>query len=228
MKIKPIIKNNAKVNLSSWILEKFPENYCEMNYLEPFFSDGLLLLNKLKSKEEVISNSNKEIVDIWRMIKDDYKLFKISLKKLKYSEKFFNEIKAKKEKNSFKITFLNFVLMKMTKNENKEIVQPLERKKSNKFWLDLEFELDIVNSRLQEVYILNKSSIELIKYFNDSNTFCFCDMSNNNDLDAIDHIKSYRGKIAVLTENISTYRRNFLSWKCNKSKNKKYCLWINY
>lgn len=228
MKIKPIIKNNAKINISSWILEKFPDNYCEMNYLEPFFADGFLLLNKLKSKEEVVSNLNKDIIDIWRMIKDDYKILKNNLKKLKYSEKFFNEIKIKKEKELFKKTFLNFVLMKMTKNENKETFLPLDRKKSNKIWADLELDLNVVNSRLQEVYILNKTPIELIENFNDSNTFCFCDMTNNNDLDTIDHVKSYRGKIAVLTENISTYRRNFLSWKCNKNKNKKYCLWINY
>ena len=69
-KIKPLIKDNNKYLISSWIIEKFPENYKEMRYVEPYVGNGSVLLNKEKSIEEVVGDPSQEVINLWKVIKD--------------------------------------------------------------------------------------------------------------------------------------------------------------
>ena len=72
MLIKPPIKtNHSKLSICSWIIEKFPAGYENMSYIEPFIGNGSVFLNKLKSKEEVASDLNKNIIYTWKAIRDE-------------------------------------------------------------------------------------------------------------------------------------------------------------
>jgi DNA adenine methylase len=81
MKLKPIVKvNETKNYLTSWIIEKFPENYRELKYIELFLGGSSVLLNKDPSIEEVGNESNIDVLRIWQSIRDEPKLFISKLK----------------------------------------------------------------------------------------------------------------------------------------------------
>lgn len=242
--IKPPIKTTQnKQSICSWIIEKFPENYQDMNYIEPFINNGSVFLNKLKSKEEIAGDLSKDVITIWRVLRDENRTFRNKLTKLKYNEKSFEFVKNKKVENDyFKESIKNFILIKMSKSGNKEIFEPIERKKANRFWKETIENLSLVENRISDAYFLDKSPVEIIKYFDDQNTFCFCcppamvdDKKSKLSIDdysnIVDAVLAYRGKAMFCGNNCTFYRRTFKDWKLIKKKSsskKGDCLWINF
>ena len=231
-KIKPIIKTNNKSTIFSWILEKFPEDYQKMRYVEPFVGNGSILLNKEKSIEEIAGDSDLNIVNLWKVIKDEYKVLKKRLDKVNYSEKAFNEIKIsnEKEKEYSKMAAIELCLRKMSKNENKQIFDSIDRKKANQSWKQTVDSLESISERVSNVYFLNIKPIDVISSFTNDQTFCFCSPENS-DADLIDvceQLRSFRGKAMFCAENSAVYRRLFTDWKCSKHKNKKHVIWYNF
>ena len=54
-KIRPPVKTHGgKHYLKNFIIENFPENYEELIYCEPLCGGASVLLNKNKSKQEII------------------------------------------------------------------------------------------------------------------------------------------------------------------------------
>lgn len=231
MKIKPIIKTNNKFSIISWILEKFPTDYQQMRYVEPFVGNGSILLNKEKSIEEVVGDNDPNIINIWRVIRDECKLTKSRLSKIKYSEKSFNELKSINEKDYSKQAVVELCLRRMSKSDNKESFDHLERKKSNENWKCLLESLDSVSERISNVYFLEKKSNEIISSFDSVNSLCFCSPPSKETSEYIDiceQLKSYRGKVVFCAENLTLYRRMFSDWKAHKNKNKKHIIWCNF
>lgn len=247
-KIKPIIKiNNNNLSVCNWIIEKFPENYDQMNYLEPFVGNGNILLNKNKSKEEVFNDLDIKIINIWKSIRDENKLLKNKLSKISYSEKNFNLIKNKKEEKDYvKQSIIELCLRKMSKSGQKEIYDQGERKKINLIWKEMIENISDIYERIKDAYFLNKDPLEVIKSFDSKDTFCFYNPPNINidkinynnfikidkHIDLGDALNSYRGKVMIYAENTPVYRRMFSSWKNIKRKTasgpSKDCIWINY
>ena len=90
MKLKPIMKlNDSKSHLVPWILDKFPEGYRGMTYLEPFLGAGSVLLNKDPSVEEVANDIDAVMVDLWRAVRDEPKEFVSKTKRMEYKESTF-------------------------------------------------------------------------------------------------------------------------------------------
>lgn len=212
-KIKPIIKDNNKYLISSWIIEKFPEDYQKMRYIEPYVGNGSILLNKEKSIEEVAGDPNLEIINLWKVIKDEYKILNKKLSKLSYSEKTFKEIK-KNEKEYLQKAIIELVTRRLSKNENKELYNPLDKKNANDNWKQLIKSLEEIHNRISQVYFLSKSPKELISSFDNEKTFCFCspsniDKNNNNFIDVCEQLKTFRGKVVFFAENSSMYKRIF-------------------
>lgn len=231
-KIKPIIKDNNKYLISSWIIEKFPEDYQKMRYIEPYVGNGSILLNKEKSIEEVAGDPNLEIINLWKVIKDEYKILNKKLSKLSYSEKTFKEIK-KNEKEYLQKAIVELVTRRLSKNENKELYNPLDKKNANDNWKQLIKSLEEIHNRISQVYFLSKSPKELISSFDNEKTFCFCspsniDKNNNNFIDVCEQLKTFRGKVVFFAENSSMYKRIFSGWKSTKNKNKKNIIWYNF
>jgi site-specific DNA-adenine methylase len=236
MQIKSIIKtNNNKNAICSWIIENFPENYENMNYVEPFVGNGIVLLNKKKSIEEVAGDLDEEVLLIWKTIKNNYKNFKTKISKVKYSEKFFNEILGKKSN-----IFNEFILRKMSKLANKKSFDPLDRKKANVFWKQVLENSKIVQDRIKDTYFIKKPPLELIIKFDGVDSFCFCGppsitdkqtpLSTDDYVNITEALLDFRGKVVFLGNNCSFYKRVFKEWKIIKRKtsNKNDCLWVNF
>ena len=244
MLIKPIIKTNSnKSSICSWILDKFPENYEQMRYVEPFVGNGCVLLNKNKSIEEVASDLNKNIINVWKVIRDENKNLKSKFSKFKYNEKFFNFIKNKKtNEDYFKEALKEFTLRRMTRLGNKETFDPIDRKKSNKIWKETVEELKIVENRIKDVYFLEKNPLEIIKNFDNQNALCFCcppqitenkktEMTTDDYVEMTDALLAFRGKVVFCASFCTFYKRIFTDWKIIKKKSsgkKQDCLWINF
>ena len=244
MLIKPIIKTNLNnYSICSWILDKFPEDYEQMRYVEPFLGNGSVLLNKKKSIEEVTSDLNKNIISIWRIIRDENKSLKSKLSKFKYNEKFFESLKNKKtNEDYFKEGIKEFVLRRMTRLGNKETFDVLDRKKSNVIWKETEEELKVIENRIKDVYFLERSHLEVIKNFDNQNVLCFCcppqitenkkaEMTTDDYVGMTDALLSFRGKVVFCASYCSFYKRIFADWKIIKKKSsgkKQDCLWINF
>jgi len=62
----------GKFHLASWIISHFPKNYKEMTYVEPFGGAGWVLFKKQPSKVEVYNDLNKDLVNLFRQIRDNY------------------------------------------------------------------------------------------------------------------------------------------------------------
>ncbi len=62
----PIPRMGGKSKLRKHIIERIPEHIC---YVEPFFGAGWVYLGKEPSKVEVINDVDKELINMFHMIK---------------------------------------------------------------------------------------------------------------------------------------------------------------
>lgn len=61
----------AKWNLVKWIIDKFPEEYEKMTYLEPYFGSGAIFFNKKRSKIETINDLDSRVVNFFTAVRDN-------------------------------------------------------------------------------------------------------------------------------------------------------------
>jgi DNA adenine methylase len=67
--IKPILKYpGAKWNLAPWIISHFPAH---AHYVEPYFGSGAVFFNKAPAKHEVINDLSGDVVNLFRVIRED-------------------------------------------------------------------------------------------------------------------------------------------------------------
>lgn len=67
--IKPILKYpGAKWNCAEWIISHFPAH---AHYVEPFFGSGAVFFNKTPAKHEVINDLSGDVVNLFRVIRED-------------------------------------------------------------------------------------------------------------------------------------------------------------
>lgn len=243
MQIKtPIKTSRSKSSICSWIIEKFPAEYDKMIYVEPFITNGSVLLNKLKSPEEVCGDLNKNIIYIWKALRDENKTFRSKLIKLKYNEKSFEFVKNKKvERDYFKEGFKEFITSKMSRSGLKETFDHLDRKRSNRIWKETSELIANIEERIRDVYFLSKHPLEIIEKFDNQNSFCFCCpppiLEENSELTTDEYVHltdlmlAFRGKVMLYGKNCSFYKRLFKDWKMIKVKSttkQSDCLWINF
>ena len=203
-----------------------------MRYVEPYVGNGSVLLNKEKSIEEVVGDPSQEVINLWKVIKDEYKIMKKKLESITYSEKTFIEF-AKNEKEYCKQAIRELVLRKLSKNENKEFYNSTDKKSANKIWKQTIESLDKIHERIEQVYFLSKKPIEIISSFDNQNTLCFCsppetEKAHGGFIDSCEKLKSFRGKVVFCAENSSIYRRFFSGWRSTKNKNKKHVIYYNF
>ena len=236
--IKPPIKtNNDKASqISNWIIQQFPNDYANLRYVEPFVGNGSVILNKIKSVEEVASDYNPDVIKLWRVVRDENKSLRNKILKLNYNEKTYETIKNKKvEKDYFKEAFSHYVISKMGGNK----FSKLDRKKAYRFWKDAAENIYSLEERIKEVYFLYKSPFETIEKFDNTSALCFCsppfyedqkksEMTTDEYISLCDLLLSFRGKVLLYANNCTFFRRLFKDWKNIKLKGKKNCLWINY
>ena len=179
--MRPAFKcHGGKSYLSKWIIDLFPQNYQEMVYLEPFCGAASVLLNKDFSREEIINDTDEDIIVLFRVLRDQCTQFLRKVKKVNYKKSRFETALNKKEFSDDLSQALNeFILRRMSRGGLKKAFSWSDRKRGGQpgeinAWESIIDLLPEISKRLQTVIILNKPAISLIKTFCDPDVLCYC------------------------------------------------------
>jgi DNA adenine methylase len=237
MGLRPVVKaSSTRQKVADWIVEKFPDGYRTMDYLEPFLGDGSVLLAKDESAEEVVSDSDASLVSVWRALRDEHSLFSARVKRIDHSKSTFDRYQKMGGGDYMGEAVREFVLRHMSKSALKKTYIPRSEKvKCRDCWCDLFERIPLVNSRISRVFVLNKGAIEMMKAFNHEGCLAFCDPPamepGTSDFHAEfgDLARDFRGKAVVCARNSAMYKRLFSSWNRKGipgSSNES--IWVNF
>ena len=157
----PILKwAGGKRQLMPEIIKKIPENYnC---YYEPFLGGAAVLLN-LKPKEAIVNDLNKELINVYRVVKKypDKLLEFLQIHEINHSEEYYYQIRA------------------MDREPNYSKLSPIEKAAriiylnhtcyNGLYRVNRDGYFNTPIGKYKNPNILNKNNIlEVSKYFNDS------------------------------------------------------------
>jgi len=252
-KNKTVFKcHGSKHYLSPWIISNFPENYKEMIYLEPFCGNANVLLNKKKSTIEIINDIDLSIIEVYQAIRDEPKELIKRLKRCKYCEETFNEAVEKNEKEDYLDQAVNeFIVRRMSRGGTKNTFARLREGEESNSWSSSIENLSDLSKRIKEVYIFNKPAVEIMKVFNFSDVFLYCDppylhetkisktvyeseMDTNDHIELAHSLNAFQGKALISGYASPLYNRLYKEWNIEKKKiasskeTKVEILWKNY
>lgn len=266
-KIRPPIKTyGGKYYLASWILEYFPENYAGMCYIEPYCGGANVFLNKEeKCSEECLNDLDLGIIQIFRALRDEPGEFISRLKRTPYTEQTFSRALSRSKrpfKDYLSHAINEFVTRRMSRGGLQKHFAWSTRTRGGQpgdlnAWNTILDKLPEISKKLEKVYILNKSGIDVIKAFNDENAFVYADppylsetrtsqdaynyeMTDDDHIELANVLNSFKGKAMISGYSSKLYRRLYQDWRCKKKKivnhasqkkTKDYkmeCIWFNY
>lgn len=230
--IKPIL-NSKRVGFSRWVVKHFPPNYQEMIYLEPYYNDLSILINKKKSKIEIVNNNNEYILNIYKSLRNEPKEFLNKVKKHKISNKYFTLIQKQEleEFDYLEKASIDFFILKSSVKEQKKV---FNKNLTLTSWKNNIKNLNIFSRRIKEIFLLNENSIKLIESFNFEDCLMYCSPphlieSNNSkklyisDITVEEHknvsylLDSFKGKVVLSGIMSPLYKRIYKNWNIHKS-----------
>lgn len=220
MGLKPVIKaSSTRQKVAEWIVDRFPEGYRSMEYLEPFLGDGSVLLAKDESAEEVVSDSDPSLVSVWRALRDESSLFSSRAKRVDHSKSTFERYHKASGSDYMNEAVREFVLRHMSKSAlKKTYLSKGGSVKCKDCWCDVFERIPLVNARISRVFLLNRDAIEVLRAFNHEGCLAFCDPPALEAGTADFHaqfgelVRDFRGKAVVCARNSAMYRRIFSGW----------------
>ena len=244
MKLRPPVKiHGGKYYLSEWIIQHFPENYTELDFLEAYTGGGSVLINKAKSRMEVLNDIEEDLIQIYRALRDEPGMFIGRLKRVKYCESTFDRALKKQDGKwgDYMDQAVNeFILRRMSRGGMKKSFAWSDRTRGGQpgdvnAWNTIIKMLPLIAERLAHVHILNQPALETLKVFNNDDALVYVDppylpdARTANDIYAYemsteDHIKlsnilnSFNGKVVLSGYPSKLYRRLYEGWKCVKKK----------
>ena len=180
----PLTYYGGKSNIADWIIDKFPENYQELHYIEPFAGGLSVLFAKEKSFLESINDSDENIFNFWNVLKEP-ELSKLLMDKLAFhlhSETEYNECKTtfKETKEPVEKAYRFWVANQLAfssvvgggfayqKGPYRAAMTP--RKNLNKIKL-----MKTIHERIKEAQIFCRDALDLIKTLDDNKAFFYLD-----------------------------------------------------
>jgi DNA adenine methylase len=237
MRLKPIIKvSESKSYLVSWIIEKFPEGYQNMVYIEPFLGSGGVLLNKEPSREECANDLDPGVMDIWRALRDEPKLFTSKARRMEYKEATFKRLLKKKETDYLARAVNEFVLRQMSKSGLKKHFLPKEKSvKCKDCWQEVFEKIPAISERIDKVHLLDQDAIKILGSFSHKDTLAYCDPPSTKEMSPDKHVelgevlKNFKGKVVISGSNTPLYKRIYSGWVRKGIPGRpKECIWTNF
>ena len=171
----PISRMGGKSRLKKIITEKIPKDH--LCYVEPFFGAGWIYFNKEESEVEVINDVDKELINLFRMIKEHPREVERLLDFDFISRDKFREYKAVDLENLTEIQravrFL-YLISNSFASRGVSFGYTVIKKPCQKIY-DVQNELMILRDRLKNTIVENQDAIEVIKRYDRPTTFYFCD-----------------------------------------------------
>ncbi|RTK96674.1 MAG: DNA adenine methylase [Neisseriaceae bacterium] len=234
-----------------WVISHFPDDFKNLTYVEPYCDNSTVFLEKEKSVVEVINDKNSNLINFYKAIRDEYKEFQKRLNYQKFSESTFEKFSKLEIKDYIDIATKDFVLKKMSKNEEKQIFNLTKIKTA--LWENSLKELPAIANRLQGTFIYNKDSIQVINTFNFQDTLLYCkppylkenkvskkvytsEMKTEDHMNLSYLLQNFKGKVILRGYASPLYNRLYKGWNLEKTKtneqdkkeNKIEVIWKNY
>jgi len=233
LKLTPLVKTPGnRYYQIDWIIQYFPKDQEQLEYVEPYAGGASLLLNKPPSQFEGINDCNAGIIEIYKAIRDEPKIFTGRLKRVKYCEATFIRATKKTEFEDYLDHAINeYILRRMSVAGSKNTFGG-----SEKTWNKLIEQLPVIAKRLVNVHIFCKDAKQIIQAFNHAGVFVYADPppledtddSANQHVELADLLANFLGKVLITGPYCTLYRRIYQNWKCVKNSETKDALWVNF
>lgn len=170
----------GKSSLSSWIISNFPENYTKMTYAEPFGGGGWVLYKKQPGNLEVYNDLNKDLVNLFTVIRDNYEVFAHKAEWSLHSREMFNRAlealqgTAHEDMTERAISYAMKRVQSFPDAKSWGYSIAGEKPYSGK-WAPFLKKLEFINARLKKVQIECLDFDRLIKKYDTPNTLFYCD-----------------------------------------------------
>ncbi len=170
----------GKSYLSKWIIENFPEDFREKTYVEVFGGGGWVLYKKDHSFLEVYNDKNSDLVNLFRVIRDNFAEFQHRMEWTLHSREVYAEAKERLKNEDYVSNIERAMLyatnriqsfsgsggwgyqVKATKITSGKLLPFLKR-------------LGTINVRLKKVQIEHLDFEELIKKYDSKDTLFYID-----------------------------------------------------
>jgi DNA adenine methylase len=154
----------GKKLLKETIVNKFPKDYQNMTYVEPFVGGGSIFFKKDKSVKDVINDLDSNVIDVYKGFqKYDFEKIKKDVNG-SYTKEDFIKIKNSNPKNPYDKFIRNFILFRISFYANQSSFGRGSINLKHNFGDDL-----------KNVIILNTDYKNLIKKYDSKNTFFYLD-----------------------------------------------------
>ena len=206
----------GKFYLLPYLLRVIPKHVC---YVEVFGGGGYLLLNKKRSRVEVYNDINGDIVNLFRVLRDDGEELIRRLKYTPYSRQLVEEIRTRTEfADDIERAWAYFILLNQTFNAKGRIGGFAYGRVKNhaSAFKNLVDKLNEIVERLRGVVIENLDWQECMDRYESENTFVYLDpsyppetrvdknvydyeLTREDHIKLRDYIKNWEGKICLST-----------------------------
>lgn len=176
----PITYYGGKQRLSEWIISFFPPH---KTYVEPFAGGLSVFFKKEASPVEVISDTNKNIYNFYKNLRDSPKKLKKLIENTPFSENDFKEItdimKGKIKASSLERARATFCGFSMARWGCDPVTSPgfkysMVRNPAVAFQNKIK-DMDVFHKRIQNAQILNKDAQRILTIYNQKNTLFYLD-----------------------------------------------------
>ena len=169
----PIPRMGGKSRLRKTILERIPEHTC---YVEPFFGAGWVYFGKEPSKVEVINDIDKELINMFRMIKYHAPEIERVLEYEFSGRDMFEEYKHCTVEYLTEIQrAVRFLYLISQSFAGKGGTYGYGTNKGPAPQIFYKGVLNDIKERLRNTYVENKSFEDIIKRYDRPHSFFFCD-----------------------------------------------------
>lgn len=245
----------AKWGMAAQIVSLMPPH---RSYLEPYFGSGAVLFNKPKSAIETVNDIDGDIVNFFKILREQPEKLAMFISLTPYSRDVFNDAHENRGSSDFERAYKFAIRSKMgygfktfQKTGFKIDVYARENSYAVNCWNRLPGDLLKAAERLKGVQIENRPALELIRKFNHDNVLIYADppylletrggkqyrheMTEQDHLGLLAALKQHKGSVILSGYPSEMYDRELAGWSriTRKSHNQNAeqrteVLWCNF
>lgn len=245
----------AKNRLAPWILEYIPKHDV---YLEPYFGSGAIFFNKEPSKIETINDLNGDVVNYFKILRNNSSELIESLKLTPYARDEYDAAYETSDSDTniemarkFAVRcWQGFGCSNLYKNGFRSSQQS-NSPMTTKAWSEFPETLKIASNRLMNAQIENLPAVELIKRYDTKDVFIYADppylhgtrknylykheMKDSEHEELICLLKNHPGRVLLSGYDNDMYNNHLKGWyktskntTAEKGLKRTEVLWMNY
>lgn len=236
----------SKWSIADWIIDRFPEGYEKMTYLEPYFGSGAVFFNKKRSKIETINDIDDHVVNLFEIIRERTQELLEAIENTPWSRteyrKSYEPMTGDKLEDARKFMVRTWMAIG-TKTSDitgwANNIKPVDSGASR--WNKLRENMKIATDRLRHdkcnlVQIENKNAIELIKTYNRPYVFIYADppypirtrskriyaheMTDEDHVMLLEVLKEHKGRVMISSYKNDIYDEVLSGWHVESTQSK--------